>query len=81
MDERTDEPETSGLSKAKLMDPGKLAFVQKYLEEVQDTRSLTTEASDSGLVTHTAASELGTEETSGKYYYFCSVLKQSLVLF
>jgi len=49
------------------MDPEKLAFVQKYLEDVQDTRSMTTEVSDSGLATHTAASELGTEEMNGKH--------------
>ena len=66
MDERTDEAEISRLNKAKLMDPGKYAFVQKYLEDVQETRSMATEASDSGLVTHAAASELGTEEISGK---------------
>jgi len=57
------------------MDPGKLAFVQKYLEDVQDTRSMTTEASDSGLATHTAASELGTEEINGKLVmlFYCSL--------
>ena len=49
------------------MDPRKLAFVQKYLEEVQDTRSMTTNVSDSGLATHTAASEIGTEEINGKF--------------
>ena len=48
------------------MDPGKLAFVQKYLEDVADTRSVTTNVSDSGLATHSAASELGTEEIHGK---------------
>ena len=52
--------------KTKLMDPGKFALVQKYLEDVQDTRSTTTEVSDSGLATHTAASEIGTEEINGK---------------
>ena len=61
------------------MDPGKLAFVQKYLEDVQDrdTRSMTTEVSDSGLATHTAASELGTEEINGKLVMFsyCFLLK------
>jgi len=57
------------------MGPGKLAFVQKYLEDVQDTRSVTTEVSDSGLATHTAASELGTEEINGKLVMlFCSTL-------
>ena len=65
MNEKTDEPEMSQRPKAKLMDPGKFAFVQKYLEDVPDTRSMTTEASDSGLATHTGASELGTEEISG----------------
>ena len=52
--------------KVKSMDPGKLAFVQQYLENGQDTRSMTTEVSDSGLATHTAASELGIEEINGK---------------
>ena len=66
MKEKTDEPEMCQRSEAKLMDPGKFAFVQQYLEDVQDTRSMTTEMSDSGLATHTAASELGTEEINGK---------------
>ena len=56
-------------STANLMDPGKFAFVQKYLEDVQDTRSMTTDVTDSGLATHTAASELGTEEINGKCRY------------
>ena len=74
VNEKTDELEMSQWSKAKSMDPGKFAFVQKYLEDVQDTRSMTTEASDSGLATHAAASELGTEEINGKCLYivnFC----------
>jgi len=66
MDKKTEEPEMSQRHKVKSMDPGKFAFVQKYLEDVQDTRSMTTEVSDSGLATHTAASELGTEELNGK---------------
>ena len=67
-DEGTDDLEISQRRKVKSMDPGKLTFVQKYLEDVQDrdTRSMTTEVSDSGLATHTAASELGTEEINGK---------------
>ena len=74
MDERTDEPDISRLNKAKSMDPEKYAFVKKYLEDVQDTRSITTEASDSGLATHAAASELGNEEISGKYIYVYIVI-------
>ena len=69
IDEGTDELEISQRHKPKLMAPGKLAFVQKYLEDVQDTRSMTTEVSDSGLATHTAASEIGTEEINGKCIY------------
>ena len=67
MSEKTDKPEMSVRSKPKSMDPEKFAYVQKYLEDVQDTRSMTTEVSDSGLATHTAASEIGTEEINGKF--------------
>jgi len=67
------------------MDPGKLAFVQKYLEDVQDrdTRSMTTEVSDSGLATHIAASEVGTEEINGKLVmlFYCSLTQVKLISF
>lgn len=45
----------------------KLAFVQKYLDDVQETRSTTTETSDSALGIHTATSEFETEEVRGKH--------------
>ena len=67
INEGTDGLEISQRRKPKVMDPRKLAFVQKYLEDVQDTRSMTTNVSDSGLATHTAASEIGTEEINGKF--------------
>ena len=72
--DKIEEPEMSQPHKVKSMDPRKFAFVQKYLEDVQDSRSMTTEVSDSGLATHTAASELGTEEINGKLvmlFYCC----------
>ena len=69
MNEKTDTPEMSLTSKPRSMDPEKFAFVQKYLEDVQETRSMTTEVSDSGFATHTAASEIGTEEINGKCTY------------
>ena len=78
MDEKTEEPEVFQRSQDKLMDPEKFAFVQKYLEDVQDTRSMTTEATDSGLATQTAASELGIEEINGKclsIFNFCKYNK------
>ena len=66
--------------KTKSMDPGKFALVQKYLEDVQDTRSMTTEVSDSGLATHTAASDIGTEEISGKCIYIYSTFINTSIL-
>ena len=47
------------------MDMEKFSLVQKYLEDVHETRSVTTEASDSALSTHAAVSEIETEEISG----------------
>lgn len=75
MDRKTEEPEIFQRSQDKLMDPEKFAFVQKYLEDVQETRSMTTEATDSGLVTQTAASELGIEEINGKCLSIFNFLK------
>lgn len=66
MSEKTDKPEMSLRSKPKSMDPETFAYVQKYLEDIQASRSMTTEVSDSGLATHTAASEIGTQEINGK---------------
>ena len=45
----------------------KYAFVQRYLENLQERHSLTTETSDSGIKTHGAPSELGMEDISGNY--------------
>ena len=45
----------------------KYAFVQRYLENLQERQSLTTETSDSGIKTHGATSELGMEDISGNY--------------
>ena len=50
----------------KLMGAEKTEFVQRYIENVQETYSLTTEASDSGLGARTAVSEEETEDVRGK---------------
>jgi len=42
----------------------KYAFVQRYLENVHETHSITTLTSDSGIKTHGAPSELGTGDMS-----------------
>ena len=44
------------------MDMEKFSLVQKYLEDVHETRCVTTEASDSALSTQAAVSEFETEE-------------------
>ena len=50
----------------KFMGAEKMDFVQRYIENVQETYSLTTEASDSGLGARTAVSEEETEDVIGK---------------
>ena len=45
----------------------KYGFVQRYLENLHETHSFTTETSDSGIKTHGATSELGMEDISGDY--------------
>ena len=65
--ERKAQPEKPVKDQAKYLDQEKLAFVRDYLQQADDTRSMTTETSDSGMPgTHGAPSELGMEETSGK---------------
>ena len=60
----------------------KYAFVQRYLENVHETHSATTETSDSGIKTHGAPSELGMEDISGNFYQllFWPVLDTQKVL-
>lgn len=52
---------------AVLMGDEKFAFVQKYLDDVQETCSTTTETSDSALGIHAATSEFETEEIRGEH--------------
>ena len=49
------------------MDMEKFSLEQKYLEDVHETRSVTTEATDSALSTQAAVSEIETEEISGMF--------------
>lgn len=50
----------------KFMGAEKMGFVQRYIENAQETYSVTTEASDSGLGARTAVSEEETEDVRGK---------------
>lgn len=52
---------------SRYLDPEKERFIQSFLKTTEDTSSVTDESSDSGMPgTHSALSDLGTEETSGK---------------
>jgi len=57
----------------------KYEFVQRYLENVRDVHSATTETSDSGVKTHGAPSELEMEVISGNYHHL--LLNQSYLVF
>ena len=59
----------------------KYAFVQRYLENVSETHSFTTETSDSGIKTHEATSELGMEDISGKYLLLFGLTSMSELCF
>ena len=56
----------------------KYAFVQRYLENVHETHSITTLTSDSGMKRHGAPSELGTGDISGNYLFFFCYTNQPL---
>ena len=54
-------------NKVEPMKMEKFSLVKKYLEDVHETRSVTTEASDSALSTQAAVSVIETEEISGLF--------------
>ena len=49
------------------LDLEKRRFVERYLENIHETRSMTTETSDSGVRTHGAPSDFEMQEITGKY--------------
>ena len=51
---------------SRFLDEERLAFVQNYLENTDDARSLTTGTSDDGIGSHSAPSDLALEEPGGK---------------
>ena len=67
--ERKQEPEITVEDETKYLDSKKEDFVLSYLQSIRDeTRSLTTEASDSGVKTNDMQSDFDdTEDLSGNY--------------
>ena len=63
--------ETTGLSErgaeTKHLDFEKYEFVQSYLQNIQETHSMTTETSDSGITTQGEPSDLEMQDISGNY--------------
>ena len=51
---------------SRFLNEEKLAFVQNYLENTEDTRSLATRTSGDGTESHSAPSDLAWEEPGGK---------------
>ena len=51
----------------KNLESEKCEFVQRYLQNIQETHSMTTETSDSGIRTHGEPSDLEMQDISGKY--------------
>ncbi|KAL9959127.1 hypothetical protein ACROYT_G036215 [Oculina patagonica] len=66
------DPEISVGDEARYVDPEKHAFVKSYLQNIRDeTQSMTTETSDSGIRTHGAPSDIGMEDISDDIYTLC----------
>ncbi|XP_078345172.1 uncharacterized protein LOC144630676 isoform X5 [Oculina patagonica] len=62
-------PEVSVGDEARYLDSDKYAFVQSYLQNIPDeTQSMTTETSDSGIRTHGAPSDIEMEDISDDIY-------------
>ena len=51
---------------SRFLNEERMAFVQNYLENTEDTRSLTTGTSDDGIASQSAPSDLALEEPGGK---------------
>ena len=49
------------------LDPEKYELVQSYVQNIQETYSITTETTDSGIRTHGEPSDLEIQDISGNY--------------
>ena len=65
-DEATAQSER-GAEIRKHLDSEKYHFVQSYVQSIQETHSMTTETTDSGIRTHGEPSDLEMQDISGKY--------------
>jgi len=54
-------------AETKHLDSEKYEFVQSYLQNIQETHSMTTEMTDSGIRTHGEPSDLEMQDISGNY--------------
>ena len=65
-------------NQSRYLDQERLAFVQSYLENAEDARSMTTETSDSGVPgIRGTPSEFGLEDTNGKSVNTFSLINNS----
>jgi len=59
--------QSEGGAETKHLDSEKYEFIQSYLQNIQETHSMTTETTDSGIRTHGEPSDLELQDISGKY--------------
>ena len=64
--------QSEGGAETKHLDSDKYEFVQSYLQNIQETHSMTTETSDSGIRTPGEPSDLEMQDISGKYHLLIS---------
>ena len=58
---------TVGAAETEHQESEKYEFVQRYLQNIEETHSITTETTDSGIRTHGEPSDLEMQDISGKY--------------
>lgn len=64
--------QSEGGAETKPLDSDKYEFVQSYLQNIQETYSMTTETTDSGIRTHGEPSDVEMQDISGKYHLLIS---------
>ena len=69
-----------GAAETEHQESEKYEFVQRYLQNIEETHSITTETTDSGIRTHGEPSDLEMQDVSGKYHLLISHCLGSQIL-
>ena len=60
--------QSEGGAETKHLDSDKYKFVESYLQNIQETHSITTETTDSGIRTHFDPFDIEMQDISGRYH-------------